>query len=75
VAVPDPALLLGRRDDAVRGDPGGDFFASGWGGYAQISSLAVCVNPGSAFNSYWRMPFRKSFRITAENLGEDEMTL
>ena len=22
-------------------------------GYAQISSLAVCVNPGSAFNCYW----------------------
>src|SRR5262249_24565907 len=29
--------------------PVGDCFASGWGGYAQISSLAVCVNPGSAF--------------------------
>ena len=55
--------------------PVGDFFASGWGGYAQISSLAVCVNPGSAFNCYWQMPFRKSFRITAENVGDDEMTL
>jgi hypothetical protein len=55
--------------------PAGDFFASGWGGYAQISSLAVCVNPGSAFNSYWEMPFRKGFRVTAENLGDDEMTL
>jgi hypothetical protein len=55
--------------------PAGDFFASGWGGSAQISSLAVCVNPGSAFNSYWEMPFRKSFRVTAENLGDDEMTL
>ena len=55
--------------------PAGDFFASGWGGYAQVSSLAVCVNPGSAFNSYWEMPFRKSFRVTAENLGDEEMTL
>jgi len=55
--------------------PAGDFFASGWGGYAQISSLAVCTNPGSAFNSYWEMPFRKSFRVTAENLGDEEMTL
>lgn len=26
--------------------PLGDFFASGWGKYAQVSSLAVCVNPG-----------------------------
>ena len=26
--------------------PVGDFFACGWGEYAQVSSLAVCVNPG-----------------------------
>ena len=32
--------------------PVGDFFARGWNKYAQISSLAVCVNPGSAFNCY-----------------------
>ena len=55
--------------------PVGDFFASGWGGYAQVSSLAVCVNPGSAFNSYWEMPFRKGFRITMENRGLTEQTL
>jgi hypothetical protein len=55
--------------------PVGDFFAAGWGKYAQISSLAVCINPGSAFNSYWEMPFRKSCRITMENLDEQKMTL
>ncbi|HEY8550482.1 MAG TPA: glycoside hydrolase family 172 protein [Vicinamibacterales bacterium] len=55
--------------------PVGDFFASGWGRYAQINSLAVTVNPGSAFNSYWTMPFRKSARITMENIGDEEMTL
>ena len=55
--------------------PVGDFFASGWGGYAQISSLAVCVNPGSAFNSYWEMPFRKGFKITMENRGPKEEVL
>jgi hypothetical protein len=55
--------------------PVGDFFASGWQRYAQISSLAVAVNPGSAFNSYWVMPFRKSAHITMENIGEKEMTL
>jgi len=38
--------------------PVGDFFAMGWGKFAQLSSLAICVNPGSAFNSYWEMPFR-----------------
>jgi hypothetical protein len=47
--------------------PIGDFFASGWGKYAQLSSLAVCVNPGSAFNCYWPMPFRKKARVTMEN--------
>ena len=51
--------------------PLGDFFACGWGQYAQISSMAVCVNPGSAFNCYWDMPFRKGFRITLENLNDD----
>jgi Protein of unknown function (DUF2961) len=55
--------------------PVGDFFASGWGRYAQINSLAVTVNPGSAFNSYWTMPFRKSARITMENIADEEMTL
>src|SRR5262249_15615122 len=29
--------------------PLGDFFGMGWGKYSRISSLAVCVNPGSAF--------------------------
>ncbi len=55
--------------------PVGDFFASGWGRYAQINSLAVAVNPGSAFNSYWTMPFRKAARITMENVGTEAMTL
>jgi hypothetical protein len=55
--------------------PVGDFFAMGWGKYAQLSSLAVCVNPGSAFNSYWPMPFRKKAKITMENLDAQPMRL
>ena len=55
--------------------PVGDFFACGWGSYAQVSSLAVCVNPGSAFNCYWSMPFRRRCRITMENIAAEEMTL
>jgi hypothetical protein len=55
--------------------PVGDFFASGWGKYAQISSAAVAVNPGSAFNCYWVMPFRRSCRITMENIADERMTL
>jgi hypothetical protein len=55
--------------------PVGDFFACGWGKYAQVSSLAVCVNPGSAFNCYWPMPFRKRCRITLENRDAEAMVL
>ncbi len=55
--------------------PVGDFFACGWGKYAQLASMAVCVNPGSAFNCYWQMPFRKKARITMENIDEADMTL
>jgi hypothetical protein len=55
--------------------PLSDFFACGWGKYAQINSLAVCVNPGSAFNCYWPMPFRKGVRITLENLDDRDMVL
>jgi hypothetical protein len=55
--------------------PVGDFFACGWGQYAPLSSLAVCVNPGSAFNCYWEMPFRKRCRITMTNIAADDMRL
>jgi hypothetical protein len=55
--------------------PVGAFFACGWGEYAQVSSIPICVNPGSAFNSYWEMPFRKRCRITVTNISPDPMTL
>ena len=55
--------------------PVGDFFGQGWGQVAYISSLAVCVNPGSGFNSYWEMPFQKRCRITLENRAAEEMVL
>ncbi len=55
--------------------PVGDFFACGWGKYAQVNSLAVGVNPGSAFNCYWQMPFRRQARLTMENRDTRDMTL
>lgn len=55
--------------------PVGDFFGMGWGKYAPITSQAVCVNPGSAFNSYWPMPFRSRARITLQNLDDRPMTI
>jgi hypothetical protein len=62
----------GQEQPSVE-SPLGDFFCNGWGNcgadnsFSQISSLAVCVNPGSAYNSYWEMPFRKHCRITITN--------
>jgi len=54
----------------------GDFFGMGWNEYSPLVSSAVCVNPGSAFNCYWVMPFRKKCRITMENVNDaDQMTL
>ncbi len=64
----------GEKDPSVE-VPVGDFFAMGWDKYAPISSLAVCVNPGSAFNSYWPMPFRNNARLTLENLDDKPMVI
>ena len=50
--------------------PLGDFFGMGWNVYAPLVSLPICVNPGSAFNCYWNMPFRKKCRITVENIND-----
>ena len=50
--------------------PLGDFFASAYSSlqqFSQLTSAAVCVNPGNAYNCYWPMPFRKRCRITLEN--------
>jgi len=55
--------------------PMGDFFACGWGRYAQVTSLAVCLNPGSGCNCYWEMPFRKHCRITFTNLHTEPTNL
>ena len=50
--------------------PLGDFFASGWGTGGDVSSMPVCVNPKGGLNCYWLMPFRRSARITLENLND-----
>lgn len=55
--------------------PAGDFFANGWESYARVNSLAVCVNPGRAFNCYWEMPFRKRAKITMQNIGAEKLYL
>jgi hypothetical protein len=55
--------------------PVGDFFGMGWGQYAHLNSLPITVNPGSAFNSYRPMPFRKKCRVTMENIGDEAMRI
>lgn len=55
--------------------PTGDFFASGWETFSQVTSLPVCVNPGRAFNCYWEMPFRKRARFTMTNLAEEPLVV
>lgn len=58
----------GEKQPSVE-TPLGDFFCNGWGVYGQLSSLPVCLNPGSGMNCWWEMPFRKHCRITLENIG------
>ena len=56
--------------------PIGDFFGMGFGVFAPLNSAAVTVNPGSAFNCYWNMPFRKKCKMTLENINKrDAMRL
>ncbi|MGL1890828.1 MAG: DUF2961 domain-containing protein [Spirochaetaceae bacterium] len=58
--------------------PVGDFFASAYTSvedFAQVNSLPVCVNPGSAFNCYWPIPFKKNLRMTLENRDYEDVVL
>ncbi len=61
----------GEKEPSVE-CPVGSFFGMGWNEYAPLNSLAVCVNPGSAFNCYWQMPFRKKCKITMQNINDQE---
>ena len=64
----------GEEEPAVE-VPLGDFFCNGWNTFSQVSSVAVAANPNGGFNAYWPMPFRRSARITLENLSAEQVTL
>ena len=64
----------GQEQPSVE-SPLGDFFASGWEGFAQLSSLPVAVNSNRGMNCFWEMPFRKSCRITLQNCTEEKINL
>ncbi len=52
--------------------PLGDFFGVGHGAMVDFTSLPVAVGShGRARNCYWKMPFRKSARITLTNESEE----
>lgn len=55
--------------------PLGDFFASGWGQFSQVSSAMIASNPNGGFNSYWPMPFLEGARLTIENLTGEKVTV
>jgi hypothetical protein len=55
--------------------PIGDFFAVGHGLAAPVNSIPVQVSSeGRARNCFWRMPFRKSARITVTNDSPNHQT-
>jgi hypothetical protein len=53
--------------------PISDFFAVGWGDFAQVNSVPVSVNPNNGPNCYWEMPFRTSCRMTLENRAPEQI--
>src|SRR6202011_5262322 len=53
--------------------PLADFFTVGWGPFAQVSSVAIAVNPNNGLNCFWEMPFRKNARLTLENRGSESV--
>ena len=55
--------------------PAADFFASGWGQFAQINSLPVAVNPNRGYNCFWEMPFKKRCLMTFENRHHEAITV
>jgi D-arabinan exo alpha-(1,3)/(1,5)-arabinofuranosidase (non-reducing end) len=63
--TPEPAIEV----------PLGDFFANGWGRFAQVSSTMIAANPNGGFNSYWPMPFQREARLTVENIGDADAEL
>ncbi len=55
--------------------PLGDFFASCFGIRSEVVSAPVIVANGTAYNCFWRMPFRKSARIEIVNESEKPISL
>lgn len=55
--------------------PLGDFFANSFGKRSEVISVPVVVEDADSYNSFWRMPFRKSVRIELINQSEKKLNL
>ncbi len=55
--------------------PVGDFFANCFGQRREVISVPIVVEDGDSYNSYWRMPFRKSARIEIENQSDKPLSM
>ncbi len=65
----------GQKNPAVCA-PLSDFFANAdYNEYRQISSLAMCYNPGKAMNCYFEMPYFKGFRVEVENTSAENVNV
>ena len=64
----------GRERPGVEA-PLGDFFANCFGERREVISLPVIVEDADSYNTFWRMPFRKSARIEIENQSDKPLSL
>jgi len=64
----------GRERPGVEA-PLGDFFANCFGERREVTSLPVIVEDADSYNTFWRMPFRKSARIEIENQSDRPLSL
>lgn len=65
----------GQQRPAVHA-PLSDFFCNAdYKEYRQLSSLAMCYNPGKAMNCYFEMPYFRGFRVEIDNIGGDEVRI
>jgi hypothetical protein len=55
--------------------PVGDFFANCFGVRSEVVSEPVVVEGGDSYNSFWRMPFRKSARVEIVNQSDKPLSL
>ena len=53
--------------------PLGDFFCNGWCERSIVNSIPIAVMSAGGMNSYWSMPFRKSAKVTVENIGDSDI--